>query len=44
MAPAGGPARPDRGKFLFVFRNVNAIWLLEDLMFSSDFAPTAPPQ
>jgi uncharacterized protein (TIGR02246 family) len=44
MAPEGGPERPDRGKFLFVFRNANGTWLLEDLMFSSDFAPTAAPQ
>jgi ketosteroid isomerase-like protein len=43
MAPEGGPEHPDRGKFLFVFRNSNGVWLLEDLMFSSDFAPTAPP-
>ena len=45
MAPPGGPVRPDRGKFLFIFRQTNDDkWLLEDLMFSSDFAATPPPQ
>lgn len=44
MAPPEGPERPDRGKFLFVFRSANNTWLLEDLMFSSDFAPVAPAQ
>lgn len=38
MAPAGGPQRRDRGKFLFVFRELNNAWYLERLMFSSDFA------
>jgi ketosteroid isomerase-like protein len=42
MAPAGGPERPDRGKFLFILRDFRGKWLLEYLMFSSDFAP-APP-
>jgi uncharacterized protein (TIGR02246 family) len=44
MAPEGGQPRPDRGKFLFVLRDSgNGRWLLEYLMFSSDFAPTGPP-
>ena len=42
MAPPGGESRRDRGKFLFVLRNFKDRWLLEQLMFSSDFAPTAP--
>ena len=45
MAPPGGEARPDRGKFLFVLRDIKGHWLLDQLMFSSDFAPdqaTAP--
>src|SRR5207237_1291734 len=39
MAPPGGPERPDRGKFLWVLRNYGGKWLLEYLMFSSDFPP-----
>jgi uncharacterized protein (TIGR02246 family) len=38
MAPPGGTVRRDRGKFLFVFREFRGRWLLERLMFSSDFA------
>jgi uncharacterized protein (TIGR02246 family) len=43
MAPPGGTVRRDRGKFLFILREFNGKWLLERLMFSSDFAaePTA---
>ncbi len=38
MAPSGGNERRDRGKFLFVLRDFDGKWLLEYLMFSSDFA------
>jgi ketosteroid isomerase-like protein len=38
MAPPGGEVRRDRGKFIFVFREFNGKWLLDRLMFSSDFA------
>ena len=41
LAPTGGPEQRDRGKFLWVLRNFSSKWLLEYLMFSSDF-PTAP--
>lgn len=43
MAPPGGESKRDRGKFLFILRNVSGKWQLEVLMFSSDFAagPTA---
>ena len=37
----GGQARLDRGKFLWVFREQNNQWLIEYVIFSSDF--TAPP-
>jgi len=40
MAPPGGPERPDRGKFIFILRGTGEKWLLEYLMFSSDFAAT----
>jgi len=44
MAPPNGESRRDRGKFLFVLRNVDNKWQLEVLMFSSDFAaPGAAP-
>ena len=42
MAPAGGAARRDRGKFIFILRKLNDKWLLDQLMFSSDFAVGGP--
>jgi uncharacterized protein (TIGR02246 family) len=42
MAPPGGPERRDRGKFIFILRELNDKWLLDHLMFSSDFAPEGP--
>ncbi len=33
----GKPARRDRGKFLWIFRESNNQWLLEYVIFSSDF-------
>jgi uncharacterized protein (TIGR02246 family) len=41
LAPAGSPEQRDRGKFLWVLRNFSGKWLLEYLIFSSDF-PAAP--
>ena len=41
MAPPGGEVRRDRGKFIFIMRERRGTWLLERLMFSSDFAPQA---
>ena len=38
FAPAGGPERRDRGKFLWVLRELNGRWLLEYVIFSSDFS------
>jgi uncharacterized protein (TIGR02246 family) len=43
MAPPGGTAQRDRGKFIFILRNQNRRWLLDQLMFSSDFAAAPPP-
>ena len=42
MAPPGGEAQRDRGKFIFILRQVNDRWRLDHLMFSSDFAPGGP--
>ena len=42
VPPAGGPERRDRGKFLWILRDFSGKWLLEYLIFSSDF-PAAPP-
>ena len=42
VPPTGGPERPDRGKFLWILRDFRGKWLLEYLIFSSDF-PAAPP-
>lgn len=38
LAPPGGDVHRDRGKFLFVLRHVGDGWMLDHLMFSSDFA------
>jgi uncharacterized protein (TIGR02246 family) len=43
LAPAGGPEQRDRGKFLWVLRDFDGRWLLEHVMFSSDFPPAPPP-
>jgi uncharacterized protein (TIGR02246 family) len=37
LAPAGAPERRDRGKFLWILRDFNGHWLLDYLIFSSDF-------
>ena len=42
MAPPGGAAQRDRGKFIFILREVNGQWRFDHLMFSSDFAPGGP--
>ncbi len=39
MAPPGKTPRRDRGKFIFILRDFRGRWMLEYLMFSSDFAP-----
>jgi uncharacterized protein (TIGR02246 family) len=42
MAPPGGVAQRDRGKFIFILRELSGEWRLDHLMFSSDFAPGGP--
>jgi uncharacterized protein (TIGR02246 family) len=42
VPPAGGPERRDRGKFLWILRDFRGKWLLEYLIFSSDFLPGPP--
>jgi uncharacterized protein (TIGR02246 family) len=43
LAPSDGkPARRDRGKFLWIFRENNNRWLIEYVIFSSDFVTPAP--
>jgi uncharacterized protein (TIGR02246 family) len=42
MAPPGGTVQRDRGKFIFILRELNGAWRLDHLMFSSDFAPGGP--
>ena len=42
MAPPGAEPQRDRGKFIFILREVNGQWRLDHLMFSSDFAPGGP--
>jgi ketosteroid isomerase-like protein len=42
LKPAqGGQSRLDRGKFLWIFREQNGLWLIEYVIFSSDFV--SPP-
>jgi uncharacterized protein (TIGR02246 family) len=41
IPPDKGQRRRDRGKFLWVFRENNGTWLIEYVIFSSDFS--APP-
>jgi ketosteroid isomerase-like protein len=41
LVPQGGQTRLDRGKFLWVFREQNGQWLIEYVIFSSDFV--SPP-
>jgi uncharacterized protein (TIGR02246 family) len=42
MAPPGGEVQRDRGKFIFILRQINDAWRFDHLMFSSDFAPGGP--
>ena len=44
MAPPGGVALRDRGKFIFILRAFNDRWRLDHLMFSSDFAAGGMPE
>jgi uncharacterized protein (TIGR02246 family) len=41
LAPAQGPKRRDRGKFVWVFREQNNVWMIDTVIYSSDF--TEPP-
>jgi ketosteroid isomerase-like protein len=43
MRPPDAQARRDRGKFIFILRESNGRWLLDHLMFSSDFGPEGGP-
>jgi ketosteroid isomerase-like protein len=40
----GGEPQRDRGKFVWIFRKSNNRWLIEYVIFSSDFAPRAQVQ
>jgi uncharacterized protein (TIGR02246 family) len=42
QAADGKPARRDRGKFMWVFRENNNQWMIEYVIFSSDFVPPTP--
>jgi uncharacterized protein (TIGR02246 family) len=41
LVPKEGQKRRDRGKFLWIFREQNGAWLIEYVVFSSDFV--TPP-
>ena len=40
--PASGTALRDRGKYLFIWRNVNGVWTIESTMWSSDLPEMVP--
>ena len=42
LAPAQGPKRRDRGKFVWIFRELNNVWMIDGIIFSSDFAELPP--
>ena len=42
LAPANGPQRRDRGKFVWIFREQNNTWMIDTVIFSSDFAEPPP--
>jgi len=45
LARDGAEPQRDRGKFVWIFRKTNGAWLIEYVVFNSDFAPRAatPP-
>jgi len=42
LAPAQGPRRRDRGKFVWIFRELNGTWMIDGIIFSSDFTELPP--
>ena len=42
LAPAQGPRRRDRGKFVSIFRELNNAWMIDGIIFSSDFSELPP--
>jgi uncharacterized protein (TIGR02246 family) len=42
LAPAQGPQRRDRGKFVWIFREQNNTWMIDGIIFSSDFTELPP--
>ena len=42
LAPPAGPPRRDRGKFVWIFRELNGTWMIDGIIFSSDFSELPP--
>jgi uncharacterized protein (TIGR02246 family) len=42
LAPPQGPQRRDRGKFVWIFREQNNSWMIDGIIFSSDFTELPP--
>jgi uncharacterized protein (TIGR02246 family) len=42
LAPSQGPKRRDRGKFVWIFRELNNTWMIDGIIFSSDFTELPP--
>ena len=38
LKPTAGPQRRDRGKFVWIFREQNGAWMIDGIIFSSDFS------
>lgn len=41
ITPTGGQPYPDRGKFVWLLRDTDGRWLVDYVIFNSDFAPHA---
>ena len=42
LAPAQGSQRRDRGKFVWIFRELDNTWRIDGIIFSSDFVEPPP--
>jgi uncharacterized protein (TIGR02246 family) len=42
LSPPQGPQRRDRGKFVWIFREQNNAWMIDTVIFSSDFTELPP--
>jgi ketosteroid isomerase-like protein len=43
VTPPGGPALPDKGKYVVILKQVGGKWLVAHDIFNSDNPPPPPP-